>query len=463
MKVLLAVHGYPPELVGGTELAARALAEGLAAAGHEVLVLAGSFAGRREGEVSLVEEPSSPGAPRVLRLSRPDLHLDHWHKSLGVRASACVRELLERERPDLLHLLHWLRLSRDLVATAARAGVPAVVSLNDAFVSCPLVHRVDPRTRTACERPLGPLACVPCAGSHPPLTPWVPQEEAFLRLAERGRDLERELRLARAVLAPTRAFGERQLALAGLEGLSVEPAPPAAPPLLERPVAPAPPGEGRPLVLGAWGRLSELKGTDLLLEALDGLEGVELRLAGAEDRPGFLEQLRARHPGVRVGWSGPYRASELAGLPVAGAHAMVSASRAPESFGLVLDEARALGMPALLPDAGAFAERGGEERGAPLHAAGEAAGLRASILRLRDEPGRLEALRAAVPPPTSADAVLAAHLGAYERATAAGAPEVPALDWYEERMAAFAEEEWDRRCALHDPAELGLGPAPTEA
>jgi glycosyltransferase involved in cell wall biosynthesis len=458
VKVLLAVHGLPPELVGGTELAASRLAGLLAAAGHEVVVLAGSFAARRPGEATLVEEPpAGPGAPRVLRLSRGDLHLDHWHKSRSARAAARVRELLERERPDVLHVLHWLRLSRDLAALASQAGVPAVVSLNDAFVSCPLVHRVDPRTRAACERPTGPAACLPCAGAHPPRTPWVPQEEGFVRLAERSRDLERELRLARVVLAPTRLHGERQLALAGVEGVELGVAPPAAPVGLTPAPEPAPVGEGRPLVLGAWGRLSELKGTDLLLEALDGLGGVELRLAGAEERPGLLDSLRARHPSVAVSWSGPHEAAALGELPVAGAHAMVSASRAPESFGLVLDEARALGMPALLPDAGAFRERGGEERGAPLFAPGDAGALRAAVRGLRDDPARLAALRAAVPPPTTPEQVLSAHLSAYERAAQAGPPAPCAREWYEERLVDFAEEEWDRRCALHDPAELGLG------
>ena len=43
MKLLLAVHGYPPELCGGTEISVRELARGLARAGHEVTVVAGTL------------------------------------------------------------------------------------------------------------------------------------------------------------------------------------------------------------------------------------------------------------------------------------------------------------------------------------------------------------------------------------------------------------------------------------
>ena len=237
-------------------------------------------------------------------------------------------------------------------------------------------------------------------------------------------------------------------------------APPAAP---ELPAAADPaPTTGAPLRLAAWGQLSELKGTDLLFEALEGVEGVELLLAGNEDRPGRFEELTARHPTVRASWSGPYEATSLHDLPVAGADVMVSGSRAPESFGLVLEEARALGLPALLPAAGAFEERGGEAQGAPLYAPGDPAALRAAILGLRDDPARLAGLRAAVPPAVRRAAVLEAHLSAYERALRAGPPAAPDREWYEERLVDFAEAEWDRRCALHDPAELGLEPSTKE-
>ena len=157
MKVLLCVHGYPPEQLGGTERSAQQLARGLVARGHEVVVVAGSLEVASEPGLRVSE--ASDGDVRVLRLHRPDLYFDHWQKSRSVRVAQELRRILQEEQPDLLHVLHWLRLSRDLVVTAARAGVPAVVSLNDHWVGCPLTFRVDPRTRASCEQPLSALGC----------------------------------------------------------------------------------------------------------------------------------------------------------------------------------------------------------------------------------------------------------------------------------------------------------------
>jgi len=456
VKLVLAVHGFPPEGVGGTERGAAALASLLVAAGHEVLVVAGSWSEARAGEVALREE-ATPEGVRIARLTRPDLHFDHWHKSKSARVAAVWRELLQRERPDVVHVLHWLRLSRDLVQIAAQEGIPAVVSLNDSFVSCPLVFRVEPAGGTVCAKDLGPMACVPCAGRVAPRTPWVPMEAAFVQLAERGQDLARELTLARVVLAPTRTHAERQLRHLGDAAFEFDVCPPAAPPPLRQREPLAASGEGGPLVLGSWGELSKLKGTGLLFEALDGLADVELRLAGPEREPGLFARLTSEHPGVRATWSGPYEAAELGRLDVSAVHAFVSATRAPESFGLVLDEARSLGLPALLPDVGAFAERGGEARGAALFPPGDVDALRAAVQRLQRDAAWLGALRAAVPAPVESAAVLDGHLAAYDRARSAGAPgNPPAREWYAERMTDFAEQEWDRGCSEHDPATLGL-------
>lgn len=459
MKLLLCVHGYPPEEVGGTELATRRLAHGLARRGHQVLVLAGATARADSSEADVSEERDEleGSSVRVLRCRRPDLFFDHWHKSKSARVARRFRTLLADERPDLVHVQHWLRLTRDLVFQAAASRVPAVVSLHDAFVSCPLVLRVEPRERSACALEPAAPSCVPCAGRVPPRTPWVPMDGGFLAFAQRQQDLLRELRLARGLLVPTRAFGERQLAWLGASELEFEVLPPAAAPRLG---GRSEPRHG-PLRVASWGRLSTLKGTELLFEALDGLE-VEAELAGEEERPGFLDGLRRRHPGARIRVHGAYEAERLHEHPVADAQLSVITSRAPESYGLVLDEARALGMPALVPDGGAFAARGGEERGAPTYAAGDAADLRRRLRALASDPAALEALRRAVPaPPTEAE-VVDGHLACYERARAAGAPEVPLGEWYAERMTDFEEERWDASLAAADPRELGLEAAGAE-
>ena len=465
MKVLLCVHGYPPEQLGGTERSAQQLARGLVARGHEVVVVAGSLEVASEPGLRVSE--ASDGDVRVLRLHRPDLYFDHWQKSRSVRVAQELRRILQEEQPDLLHVLHWLRLSRDLVVTAARAGVPAVVSLNDHWVGCPLTFRVDPRTRASCEQPLSALGCSSCAGSLPPHTPWVPREAAMMELAQREQQLARELRLARVVLAPTRAHAARIARLAPELGLGdVELAPPAAPPLLTSDArTSALEGELRFL---SFGSLSELKGLDLLFEAFaaPGVAGrARLLLAGREGQPGILADLSARFPSAAVTHLGEYDGSGLAdeAHPLRRAarqsDAFVSATRAPESFGLVLDESRALGLPAVLPRLGAFAERATEGEGATFFEAGSADALAARLRELLEDSTQVAALRARLAEPVREEEVLSAHLEAYTACVAAGAPqpeEAGVDEWYEERLALFAEEEWDRALSTASAEQLGF-------
>jgi glycosyltransferase involved in cell wall biosynthesis len=174
MRILIVVHGLPPELHGGTENAAVALARALADLGHAVTVFAGSDAHAGSWHVEEFEE-SRPGAARPLRfvrLQREDLYYGHWQKALHPGVSAFFRELLARERPDVVHLHHWQRLSRDLVATATRARVPAVVTLHDLSATCLVLHRVRPDTLATCDVPLAPDPCLDCAALLPPRTPW---------------------------------------------------------------------------------------------------------------------------------------------------------------------------------------------------------------------------------------------------------------------------------------------------
>lgn len=471
MRVVLCVHGYPPELVGGTELLVRDLAHALARCGDRVTVVAGTLA-RSEGGVARREERepvAGAGAVRVVRLARPDLYHDHWQKTRSAAIARAFREVLRAARPDVVHVHHWLRLSRDLVLAAAREGVPAVVSLHDHFTTCPLVFRVDTGTRRPCARVAGPGPCLPCLARVPPRTPWVPPAEQALRLGERAHELARELALARVVTVPGAAHG-RAIA-AGLAGgtppaFEVLPPPAAVEPAPRPPLAP--PSAQEPLLLGSWGALSEVKGTDLLVEALARTRDparFELRLAGAEPEPGWLARLQARFSAVRVHHEPAFEREALGELAATNVHLFISGSRAPESHGRVLDEARALGLAAVLPDAGAFAERARAEGAAALYPPGDAAALAALLDALRDDPKRLARLRDEAPAAACGLLSPAAH-AARTRALLAeavrrGAPppdELPAEEWYAGRMAEFAEAEWDRR--LSETAPDAFGPPP---
>jgi len=312
------------------------------------------------------------------------------------------------------------------------------------------------------------MACPPCAGSLPPFTPWVKQEALFIGLAERQADLTRELQLARIVTAPSAAHAR---AAAGFMASAPGPAGGALEPRnlpLPRPFEPrsAPSLAEGPLVLSQWGGLSRLKGTDLLFEAIAKLPdpcAVRLILAGVPERPGFVDELRARFPAVACELHEPFERDALPDHPVARAHAAVFTSRARESYGSVVDEALCLGLPCALASAPALRERFEEGAGVQFFEAGSVEALRDVIGAWIDSPDTLDALRARVGAAAGAlptrTAVTASFRAILDEARAVGPPDLASLppdDWYTDRIRGFAIEEWDRALSAATARELGL-------
>jgi glycosyltransferase involved in cell wall biosynthesis len=457
VRIVLVAHGYPPELSGGTERCVRTLARALVSRGHAVTVVAGTLANDGGTHTSEDVDPDSLARVRVVRLSRRDLYTDNWQKSASSTIPQRFREILREARPDVVHVHHWLRLSRDLVACAAAERVPAVVTLHDLWTTCLVAFRVRPDTLAPCDVPLSAMPCLDCAQKVPPRTPWVPLEQQFLALGAHKSDLVREMHLARALLVPTRAHGDTLSRLLGDDGkaLTFELLASRAP--LPRRRADAPARSDR-LVLATFGHHSVVKGFDLLLDALGDprlLGRVELEVAGTFVEPAFEQAMRARAGGPAVRFHGAYDAEHLHDHVVARAHAFVTATRARESSGLVLDEARALGLPSVLPRHPAFVERAGGDT--LLFEPGDAKSLAGTLARLLDEPLLLPALAQQVPARVDDAAWIRGDIDRllviYADAARAGAPPAPAdVDaWYGPRMRAFAEEEWDRRIAQSRP------------
>jgi len=472
VRILIAVHGFPPELVGGTELHARELALALARAGHTIFIVAGTVEPAKPGEIELrrgVLEGSRGERIEVARIARGDLYFDHWHKSLHSGVSQAFRELLREFRPDVVHVQHWIRLSRDLVAAAAREGIPSVVTLHDSWASCPIVFRVRPDTLRACDAIVGPHPCIACAGKLPPRTPWVSTESAFMLLAERQRDIARELELARAVIAPSQAHAravERHLGRAP-ETLLVE----VIPPCVCEAALDALPARARPerpptiLHLATWSQIARHKGLEILmtgfrfaLEQLAGEKSLVLDVHGGESDPVHAAELRAIALDAPVRWKGAFAPGELGRVVDPRAQLFVSASRAHESYGLTVDEAARLGLALLLPDAPVYLER---FRGvAEFYSAGDANSLAEQIARFARDPVRLGRARQrasefAASLPSNTD-LAQRHLDLYGRAIAAGAPEALAETWFDARMSAAATAEWDRALSARTAQELGL-------
>jgi glycosyltransferase involved in cell wall biosynthesis len=151
----------------------------------------------------------------------------------------------------------------------------------------------------------------------------------------------------------------------------------------------------RPFAVGTFGNLVADKGVEDVVRAAEGLPGVEVHLWGAFLEPGFENSLTslAQDLNVELVCHGPF--DETMAHPAESLHIALFPSRCEETYGLVVDEALAHGVPVLVSERGAFAERRGQ--GGVEVVAGGAVAFRGVLRGLVENPGSYAALRAAVP------------------------------------------------------------------
>jgi len=156
VKVLLVTNGFPPRGRFGTEFYTRELALGLVGRGHEVAVLHPVRDGSRPRFT--LEEETREGV-RVHLLHNPGGG-GFASSYSDPRVEARFAELLERERPDVVHFTYLLwGLSVALVSVARAAGRPCVVTLTDYGLLCHRGQMFDHRL----ERCGGPHPAATCA------------------------------------------------------------------------------------------------------------------------------------------------------------------------------------------------------------------------------------------------------------------------------------------------------------
>ncbi|MGQ0553787.1 MAG: glycosyltransferase [Planctomycetota bacterium] len=352
MRVAHVVHQFPPEFRGGTEACVESLAREQLRRGDEVFVLAGSD--RRDEQGRIVEESLAGLAVlRVLRRPGENYSMDDRQPRV---AEAVVAALVAR-RPDLVHLHHTLNLSGDLAARLTAAGLPVLATLHDYTTVCARFFLVRPDGESCAQAFPLPAAprCVDCVLPDFPAGRVQLEHEtaarqatsraaaAALRLAIVPSELGRQRWLASGLFAP-----ERLVTLPhGVPAPAAPPAPPRAR------------SDGR-LVLVTWGHLAPAKGVLDLLAALRRLRDPRCALIvlGEPVDAVHAEELLDAAEGLDVEFRGRFSAADLPALR-GQADLAVFASRAEESFGLAVAEARRLGLPVAVSDRGALPERVG--------------------------------------------------------------------------------------------------------
>ncbi|CAL9412209.1 glycosyltransferase [Streptomyces sp. enrichment culture] len=335
---------------------------------QEVALLRG--AGHRVG---LFERRSDDIARRSLPGKAALPLLVPWNPAVRRELAARLRD----ERPDVVHVHNvFPLLSPAVLAACADAGVPAVATLHNYTQVCP------PGTLQRDGRP-----CTECVGRSP------------LPAVRHG--CYRNSRLATVPLAVSLSVNRRRwwsgverffCISAAQRDVLVGAGLPAGRLAVKHNFVPDPQvrrsGDGEHVLF--LGRLAEAKGVRLLMAAWDeiaagGGSGVPLVIAGAGPLEAEVAAWAAGRDDVR--YAGLYDTAQCREA-VARSVAVVAPSTWLETFGLVVVEAMAAGVPAVAAGHGAFAELVEDGRTGLLHRPGDAASLAEALRRVTGDGAR---------------------------------------------------------------------------
>ena len=406
LRVLQAVHQFLPRHAAGTEIYCSDLSFALARRGHLVRVLSGAPYREDVGARAQLEDDQAILVDRV-----PATRAYRWLGAVGgffdrfdnPEARPVIRTLLDRMRPDVVHIQHLLYLSAELMTECQARGIPMVVMLNDYWFLC---HKIKLRRRdgTLCAGPARGWNCCQClktpalVRSH--LNPLAVGANLY-----RYAYLTRQLLKAERILAPSRYLRDvfvRNGVPAGRITVcdygTASPPPELVPRLRDRP-------RRERLRFGFLGSFIFDKGVHVLVEAFNRLPAgaAELHLFGVPVEPAYVEDLerRARHPDIH--WRGPVphadRWRALAEIDV-----LVVPSIWYENSPLSIHEAQVAGVPVIGSAIGGIPELvhdGVDGRTVP---ADDVAGLAACLEAVVADPACVARWRAAIVPPKTMDA-----------------------------------------------------------
>jgi glycosyltransferase involved in cell wall biosynthesis len=344
MKILYIVHQFMPEYTTGTELVAFRLAKAAQRIGHAVTILTCST------ESALLWRGVTPEGLRWTSISGVPVYAlpatlvsDPYGFAPGVdvKARDVFAKFLENSEFELVHIMHLLRML-DAVTIIRRIGVPYIITLTDFFSVCYRINHIRV-SGELCEGSSGGEACQAACTI------------ANVRIDERQRRLREILASASERIACSEFVKEQferecpNLAFRviphGIDLLKFSP----------RDFN----DDTDETVFGFLGTLSEAKGIDILVSAFLDADVVNGKLVivgpfhGSRDVEARI--ISACEINRRITLKGPVSVEEVPSV-LSGFDVLCIPSQVPETFSLVLHEAFAAGLPAIVSDLGHIAE-----------------------------------------------------------------------------------------------------------
>jgi len=429
LRILIAVHGFPPTHYAGAERLAERIASQLASQGHAIEV----FAVERLDDLNFrVETEHSRGFPvhRVYYNAGTTAPYPGSYDSPQV--ARAVEQVLERSRFDVIHIISGYLIAVPVIRAARHAKTPVVITLTEYWFMCSRLNLLQ-FGQVLCSGPESDHKCAHCLAEEkrryrlisrtsPQIANLLGKTPSFRRLESalrsRREKLQQTLAAADVVVSPSQFLIDKFAKF----GFNTERF------VLIRHGLPAADTsrtfvnyiQSETLRLGYTGQIKPHKGVDLVVDAvlslLDAGHNVTLDLWGPDDEdPAYTAALKRRtagYPSVR--WRGRYDRRELWNI-LASIDTLVIPSRWYENSPTVIWEAYMAGLPVVATLLGGMAEIVTHEQSGLLFKLNDAADLRHQIERLITEPDLLPRLRAGIPPVRTDTEEVSEILSQYQR------------------------------------------------
>lgn len=441
MRIMIAVHHFPPTYKGGAEGETLRLARSMLARGHEVDVISVEHIDRGPEEgVAWLDEVYQ--GVRIRRLSfnlasAPDA--DRWEYD-NPWVGAHLRQRMREIRPDVFHLVSGYLMTGSALRAADEEGIPSMVTLTDYWFLCRRITmlRSDGALSTL---PIDPATCAQCLGEEqrryrlpgkvaPGLMKafWRSRRARVGSLEARSRSLLDALNRARTLVSPSE-FLRSVYVGAGVAPDRITVIPHGKEMRL--------PGNGvlpktasDKLRIGYLGQIAWHKGVHVLVEAARQIDDPRLSVdiyGDVNHFPDYAARLRRLAEGdPRIRLAGSYAGQTEVAKVLQELDVIVVPSIWYENCPNVILEAFAHRTPVVATRLGGMAELVADGGGGLLFARGDAASLAAQIRRLLSEPALLGTLRNSIAPVKSASVEMDEFEAVYARLSDLRNPQVGA-------------------------------------
>jgi len=431
VKIVIAVHHFPPRYTGGAELRAYRTAVRLRGRGHDVWVVCVEAidAGNAHG---LTFEDDTYDGVTVRRLcfnldAAP--HPFRWEYD-NPWVGAHLREYLDDLAPDLLHLISGYLMSGSALRAARDLQIPTVLTLTDFWFLCPRITLLRSNGQL-CAPPFDAATCARCLGEEkrryrlpgqiaPALMDvfWQNQRSRATQIQARTAFLGETLNCVDAVISPSQFLRDLFIE-AGVKAERIifsrqgRDFPGLTPELLNKT-----PSEY--LRIGYLGQIAPHKGVHTLFEAVRQLPNAALKVEAYGDStpfPAYTHRLQqiARQD-ARLSLAGVYERTEISRV-LQGLDVIVVPSVWYENSPNTILEAFAHRTPVIVSDLGGMAELVKDGVNGLHFAPGDASSLADKLGQLIDDPGLLSRLRQGIGPVKSVAEEMVELQAAYRSVT----------------------------------------------